>query len=168
MIGCLLKFKACRKCGIERPLDSFSKNSTGKYGRLARCKDCMNVYYRERYAANSEAARKYQRDRNASSDGFSTKLRREYGITIADYNAMLDRQLGKCFICRESCASGKRLSVDHDHRCCSGARSCGNCVRGLLCRDCNIALGKLRDDPAIVRAAAEYLEGGWVGISAGR
>jgi hypothetical protein len=50
------------------------------------------------------------------------------------------------------------LVVDHDHRCCpSGAHSCGNCVRGLLCHHCNSAAGMLRDDPELARSLADYL-----------
>lgn len=50
-----------------------------------------------------------------------------------------------------------RLAVDHDHACCPGHYSCGKCVRGLLCQDCNIAAGKLRDDPDVMLALAFYV-----------
>lgn len=54
--------------------------------------------------------------------------------------------------------SSAPLVVDHDHRCCPrGHYSCGNCVRGLLCHQCNTAAGMLRDDPARARALADYL-----------
>lgn len=50
------------------------------------------------------------------------------------------------------------LVVDHDHRCCPrGHYSCGKCVRGLLCSQCNAAAGMLRDDPALARSLADYL-----------
>lgn len=50
------------------------------------------------------------------------------------------------------------LVVDHDHACCPrGPRSCGKCFRGLICRDCNLAAGMLRDDPVRTQALAEYL-----------
>lgn len=51
-----------------------------------------------------------------------------------------------------------RLVVDHDHSCCPGGASCGECVRGLLCSNCNIAAGMLRDDPDTARAMVKYLE----------
>jgi len=52
----------------------------------------------------------------------------------------------------------QRLDIDHDHQCCPGQRSCGKCVRGFLCRPCNVGLGMFGDDPARLRAAAEYIE----------
>ena len=50
------------------------------------------------------------------------------------------------------------LVIDHDHDCCPGPASCGNCVRGLICTGCNKALGMARDDPLILRQMAQYLE----------
>lgn len=56
------------------------------------------------------------------------------------------------------CGGTKRLSVDHDHSCCSGVRTCGECVRGTLCTPCNMALGGFRDSIDLLRRAVEYLE----------
>lgn len=80
----------------------------------------------------------------------------KYGLTAPEYEAMYEGQLGKCLICQEQ---QEVLAVDHDHSCCpTPAKSCGSCVRGLLCKNCNSALGYLRDSPEAARAAAEYLE----------
>lgn len=62
-----------------------------------------------------------------------------------------------CSLCGEP-VSIRVGVVDHDHACCPGSRSCGQCVRGYLHPNCNCALGFLRDDPALARRAAEYLE----------
>lgn len=80
-----------------------------------------------------------------------------YGITPVEYDAMLDKQGGGCAICGETCTSGRRLAVDHDHSCCSGDKTCGKCIRGLLCGSCNQGIGKLRDSPRLLLAAASYL-----------
>ncbi len=68
-----------------------------------------------------------------------------------DFYALFDAQNGACKICRTPAADlKKRLCVDHDHKT--------GFARGLLCESCNFALGKFRDNPTIVRAAASYLE----------
>jgi len=52
----------------------------------------------------------------------------------------------------------KRLVVDHDHECCPDEKSCGKCVRGLLCNWCNRMIGMARDDPQRLRSAIAYLK----------
>jgi hypothetical protein len=52
------------------------------------------------------------------------------------------------------------LTVDHDHDCCPAEKlSCGKCIRGLLCRNCNAAAGQLHDSPKAARSLAAYLDG---------
>lgn len=83
------------------------------------------------------------------------KLMASYGITEDDYQRMLREQDGKCAICGTdnpgipSRPTSERMCVDHDH-------ATGR-VRGLLCQPCNSGLGKFRDDPNALRAAAEYI-----------
>jgi hypothetical protein len=77
-------------------------------------------------------------------------LKRNFGITADDYDVMLKQQENVCAICKEVSVADRRLAVDHDH-------GTGE-VRGLLCTRCNLVLGKVNDDPALLRRAAEYLE----------
>jgi hypothetical protein len=85
------------------------------------------------------------------------KMRMEkFGITAERYQHMLESQGGACAICRKSFHS---YSIDHDHRCCpEKGTSCGKCVRGLLCSNCNLAIGMLGDDPERLITAAAYLQ----------
>lgn len=83
------------------------------------------------------------------------------GLTTLWYDQMLDKQGGRCAICfcpPTEMRSGKikRLNIDHDHRCCSDG--CIKCVRGLLCSNCNRALGKFDDDIIIMSNAINYLK----------
>lgn len=78
------------------------------------------------------------------------KLRQRYGIDAAEYESMYRAQDGVCAICRNTCSLGRQLSVDHCHE--SGE------VRGLLCSNCNTALGKLHTTKLLTRAIL-YLEG---------
>jgi hypothetical protein len=55
------------------------------------------------------------------------------------------------------CGSDQDLVIDHDHNCCPGMWSCGKCVRGMLCRKCNLGIGHLRDDVTLILRAAEYI-----------
>lgn len=58
------------------------------------------------------------------------------------------------------CGSKERLHVDHDHSCCSNSgESCGKCVRGALCSNCNTAIGLLGDDVGLLSSAIIYLLG---------
>lgn len=72
---------------------------------------------------------------------------------------MLDEQGGVCAICRqpETKHHSLVLKIDHDRSCCAGHESCGRCVRGLLCSNCNRALGLFGDDPDVITAAVMYL-----------
>ncbi|MEU0858431.1 endonuclease domain-containing protein [Streptomyces griseofuscus] len=98
----------------------------------------------------------------ATSDGLQTycvlcvRLTR-YNLTPDAYAALLEAQEGVCAICRQPDAAGKDLAVDHDHGCCHATRSCGRCVRGLLCTQCNLGVGRLKDDPERLRVAARYV-----------
>ncbi len=68
----------------------------------------------------------------------------------------LEKQHGRCAICE----SMGPLHIDHDHACCATKwpiDSCGGCLRGLLCRRCNIALGYFQDDPASILNALRYI-----------
>lgn len=82
-----------------------------------------------------------------------------HGLTDESFDELMRTQSFACAICQQSITS-KTATVDHDHECCSGTWSCGECVRGLLCRACNSGLGHLRDDLATVEAAARYLRHG--------
>lgn len=64
----------------------------------------------------------------------------------------------------EDCGRSGRLHIDHDHACCPSGKfagrkvSCGNCIRGLLCSNCNAALGLLGDNVSRMRGLLKYLE----------
>lgn len=75
-------------------------------------------------------------------------LESRYGITAEDYRVLAEAHGGCCAICGDE--PQDRLHIDHDHHT--------GIVRGLLCRGCNHALGNALDDPARLRAMADYLE----------
>lgn len=81
----------------------------------------------------------------------AASLRRFYGITIEEYETMVNAQNGNCAICGRNKSEFKTsLHVDHDHK--TGK------IRGLLCSNCNSGIGNLRDDVSLLKKAINYLE----------
>jgi ribosomal protein L34E len=76
-------------------------------------------------------------------------LKSRYGISVEQYNKMLESQDNKCAICGDECPTGRSLAVDHDH-------DTGR-VRGLLCSRCNIGIGQLKNIANLAKAI-EYLD----------
>lgn len=104
--------------------------------------------WREANADRVKELRREEQKRNRDTRR-NYDFKQKYGITLADYDRMFDKQGGMCAICFGPPKSGRRMAVDHDHD--TGA------IRGLLCNTCNLAIGHLRDDPMIVASAAVYL-----------
>lgn len=142
--------KTCIKCHEEKPAEEFYKGGTAKDGRFTECKSC-----------NRERARLWQQRKRAANPDYEAdvQLRHKYGISLVRYNELLSEQGGGCAICEATKPGGRgrRFHVDHDHACCPGGRSCGKCVRGLLCHACNVGLGAFGDDVERLTSAMAYL-----------
>lgn len=80
----------------------------------------------------------------------AASLMKLYGITLDDYDVMLKSQNGVCAVCHSSCKTGRSLAVDHCHS--TGA------VRGLLCANCNRAIGLFQEDRSRMTAAIAYID----------
>ena len=112
-----------------------------------------------RKTARATISKRY-RDRQKMRPDFERPfLREQHGMTELDYAQMIVAQGGRCAGCdRLPPVAGKQLHIDHDHRCCpKGGRSCARCRRGLLCAECNLALGLLADNPQRLENLAAYL-----------
>lgn len=138
--------KICRWCGKEKPLEDFSiSRRQPKPVYRSNCKACCAAHARNWAREHVERASANKRRNN---------LRWMYGMTIADYDALLAQQGGVCAICRQSETVKRkgrllRMPVDHDHK--TGE------VRGILCHRCNRALGLLNENAFILRRAISYL-----------
>ncbi len=115
-------------------------------------RQCM-ICVKERMATSGFRERKREvyrvwRDKNKHRL-YGYNLKSEYGLSVDDYNSMLDEQGGTCAICLGTNKNGTKLHVDHDHD--SGE------IRGILCSKCNTAIGLLGDDPRIIARATNYL-----------
>ncbi|WP_307544916.1 endonuclease VII domain-containing protein [Streptomyces sp. V3I8] len=173
--------KRCSRCRESRPRAAFAGNRAAGDGLRAHCRECWAEYHQARQVAKGKNVRpgaetpdghKFCRSRSeiephskwhrnaTATDGLSASCKtcratkgraghskRRYGITEAERDEMIASQMGLCVICPKAPA----VHVDHCHE--TGR------VRGVLCFNCNSAIGKLGDDPDAVRRAAAYLEG---------
>lgn len=114
---------------------------------LVRCVHC-DTEYRPRSARQKWC-------RTCVPDQQARARMRRYGLSQPQYDAMVIAQHGGCRLCGEAVT----LYVDHDHACCPGEQTCGQCIRGLLCSKCNVKLAVLEQDPAWLAAAVRYLGG---------
>jgi hypothetical protein len=81
----------------------------------------------------------------------------QYSWTKEQLEALYKKQKGKCAICHKP-FTRKENCVDHDHACCAKEKSCGKCVRGLLCRSCNNGISFLKESEEVMRSAIAYLK----------
>jgi len=154
--------KHCKRCGADKPLEDFHKDKKAKDGLCFYCKECNKKKTRDYYAGLDKTAEKARNQQRVASGAHRDyQYKKKYGLSLEDYNLLLEKQGGKCVICgitREECNDKRALPVDHDHSCCPGVVTCGKCVRGILCHSCNRAVGLMRDNSERLRKAAAYLE----------
>ncbi|MFF5145742.1 endonuclease VII domain-containing protein [Streptomyces sp. NPDC013157] len=173
--------KRCVRCGEVKPHAAFARKRSNLDGLQHHCRDCSSDYHRASQVSLGRKVRPKvdvpeghklclkcgevkpwsEWHRNATaSDGLSTRckecraaegraghLKRNYNLTEAERDALIAAQYGLCAICLDA----PPVHVDHCHK--TGR------VRGVLCFNCNSAIGKLRDKPDAARRAAAYLEG---------
>lgn len=171
--------KSCSCCREFKPWANFYRSKMRVDGRTMYCKPCLKIksqakrlrpqkrfsVYRTATEKSCSKCRiikaKTEFYKGTTADGFmgyckqcftplSDQRKRFilYGITAEQYEKFLDTQKGVCKICKMLPERG--LCVDHDH-------ATGK-VRGLLCHDCNLGLGRFKDKVAILREAINYLQ----------
>lgn len=144
----------CAKCRKEPRASknhAYCKKCHADYNRTKR----QNLSQEDRDAIN-EKARQRRLEDPLRFKGYTLK---KYNITLDDYNNLLKQQGGGCAICGTVPSEDEWLAVDHDHGCCPETlKSCGQCVRGLLCATCNNGIGRFKDDVTLLRSAISYLQ----------
>ena len=169
--------KFCSGCDQELPIEKFYKSKTPDDKSKRWCRDCSCAYqrnlrkcraryYKQEPAQTTEkkcsickkvlSADNFSKDSNAPG-GLNYKckvctrnqqLLMKFGITLEEYNKLLESQNGVCAICGKP-PGKKQLAVDHDHET--------SRVRGLLCSNCNHGLGNFKDTPKLLFGAIGYL-----------
>lgn len=102
---------------------------------------------------------KYRLSDKGKLNNRAKHLRLRFKMTLEEYDKKLSKQGGCCAICKRDVTYSRWgvFAIDHDHSCCKGKRSCGKCVRGLLCAMCNEFLGNAEDNVDRLLSAVEYL-----------
>ncbi len=135
--------KICCNCHRSLPFDMFYKSSWHRSRRHSYCKECFKKLRKEKG---------WGRDKKVAYAGH---INRKFGISVEDYAGMLKKQKGVCAICGQPETMIRRgrvvqLSIDHCHD--SGM------IRGLLCNNCNKAIGCVHEDVEILQKAISYLK----------
>jgi len=127
--------KVCTKCKLSKELTEFHKDLRQRSGLRPDCKSCWKLS---------------QKSFKTSPELRNAHYLKTYGITLAQYNELFISQKGCCAICdRHQDLFNRALSVDHCH-------SSGQ-IRGLLCDECNKAIGYFKDKTSLLYAAVYYL-----------
>jgi hypothetical protein len=134
-------------------MKEYYERNKDKWNQCRKDKDTRNAKRRERYATNANDREKCKA--NAKTYRLQNPMQRRkaeikklYGLEMAEYQHMLDAQCYKCAICMKPFC--KTPHVDHCHE--TGE------VRGLLCFNCNRAIGHLQNDIGIIQNAIAYLQ----------
>ncbi len=132
-----MEVRKCSKCKITKNIIEFFNRSKNSYNYENICKVCKAEKQRK-YRTDPIRERKYN-------------LKNKYGMTHKDFNLILNKQNKRCKICGSKKPFGHgNFHVDHNHK--TGK------IRGLLCINCNRALGFFKDNTFILFSAIKYLK----------
>lgn len=141
--------KICSKCQIEKELVLFPISKIHKGGKHTTCKSCRYEEYKISSKKIERVKKKKEYEKNYRKAHY---LKKQYNITLEEYKNLLVKQNNCCKICSNHESNFKnQLAVDHCHKTKE--------IRGLLCYNCNRAIGLLKDDVQILQNAIKYLKG---------
>lgn len=134
----------CNKCNQDKPKSDFYKESGNVRGYRYTCKKC-ELPARQKYAKHPANVKRATENRRR------WVRKNLYFFPQELYEKRLAEQGNVCAICGTDSPGGRgQFHADHDHKT--------KQPRGVLCHNCNVALGNFQDNPEILRAAIEYLE----------
>ena len=167
-----IETKLCARCGLLLPAGDYYQCPSMRDGLSGYCRVCTlaaaaayNRANKAKIATRMVEYNRVNRERNSARNrarrladpNIKQRERREnlgrYKLTPHAFAALLEVQGGRCAICEK--VPSYTPHVDHDHNYCPTSRTCGKCVRGILCSRCNTALAWHEEHAA---GAAAYLE----------
>lgn len=144
--------RECLSCHRILSITQFRLSSKLPDGYSLTCKACTNRFYAPQRKTPPKHCWEPECRICERGDAYRAhrQIRTTYGITLKQRAKLLVAQRNCCAICETPFALIKLTHTDHDHV--SGK------VRGILCQRCNVGLGMLRDDVAILNKAIKYVE----------
>ncbi len=149
--------KTCTKCKELKPRSEFYFSDGKRINLKSRCKKCHVARSVQRHRENPDRTiweKTWAQKNKEKMRGYRLKCR--YGISVEEYDLLLEKQNGVCAICQKPEAvvdprylTPRKLAVDHCHK--SGK------IRGLLCYACNTSIGKFGDDIETIKNILTYL-----------
>ena len=140
----------CKTCKKEKdPEEFYDRSYKKKDGSVTTKKrsECIPCHIQKCVERTQNCPVRKEKHRVRS---YKHNIKRLYGISIEEYEAMLEKQGKACYICNSFPTSKKFLCVDHCH-------TTGK-IRGLLCDPCNKALGLLKEDKARLENMIRYID----------
>jgi 5-methylcytosine-specific restriction endonuclease McrA len=142
--------KVCTKCKELKPLTDYQNHKLMKDGKRNDCRTCHNQQTSQWIKDNPEARKAYAQSERCKTGQRNSRYKKLYKITVEEYDQKMLEQKGICAICpKHQSESKKKFAVDHNHKT--------NQVRGLLCDNCNRALGYFQDNPDLLDSGSVYL-----------
>lgn len=150
--------KRCTGCHDELPLEAFTLDKRASDGRQSKCKACYRAYLAKKRAdpewnkktLETLREKRFMREIKTTEAEKNARIKYVYGITAHEVEVMKEMQGHRCAICGANENDLPRgLVIDHDHEL--------NKVRGMLCHECNKAIGIMHDDYDRLMKAAEYV-----------
>ena len=154
------KHKRCRDCGKTKAASEFSVMPSSGDGLYTYCKKYKTQRVRGYVDVNRDEINRKAREKGATPEGKRAtrdgNLKTKFGVTHEYYEERLAEQGGVCGICGRTRKEGeKHFAIDHTHVI---PEIKPLQLRGVLCHDCNRALGLAQDNAALLVAGAKYLE----------
>lgn len=149
-----MKTKICPRCKVEKSLNEFPQNAGRPHGINAYCCICDKQYHRKLYKQNRDSIlqrqKQWRKDNPDKQWGYQLNANHGEGA-VELYNKLFQRQNGRCAICgKHQSELPNKLALDHNHTTQQN--------RGLICKSCNLAIGKLNDSPKLIYQAYLYLQ----------